>query len=216
MALQEDMQVLVGDLEAASARRTRDESERHAVAASDARDRMAVVAGMRIELAEALGMFRRERVMQAAQDARGRAEAEHERQAMAAQDARDRGASDYQRYGAAVADTRQRASDIASRSVDVTQTLSEFQRERFMQAAHDSRARAEAEHERQAIAAQDAGARAAVALELRKIGAFTPQGREALGECPERGVCGRCCRCFGYHVGSAAGFRGDSLCRAGE
>ena len=74
-----------------------------------------------------------------------------------------------QRYGAAVADTRQRASDIASRSVDVTQTLSEFQRERFMQAAHDARARAEAEHERQAIAAQDARARAAVALELRKI-----------------------------------------------
>ena len=67
------------------------------------------------------------------------------------------------------ADTRQRASDIASRSVDVTETLSEFQRERFMQAAHDSRARAEAEHERQAIAAQDARARAAVALELRKI-----------------------------------------------
>lgn len=169
MALQEEMQVLVGDLEATSSRRTRDESERHAVAAADARDRMAIIAGMRIELAEALSGFRRERVMQAAQDARGRAEAEHERQAMAAQDARDRGASDYERYGAGVADTRQRASDVASRSVDVTGTLSEFQRERFMQAAQDARARAEAEHERQVIAAQDARARAAVALELRKI-----------------------------------------------
>ena len=64
---------------------------------------------------------------------------------------------------------RQRASDIASRSVDVTGTLSEFHRERFMQAAQDARARAEAEHERQVIAAQDARARAEVALELRKI-----------------------------------------------
>ncbi len=176
MALQEEMQVLVGDLEAASARRTRDESERQAVAAADARDRMAVIAGMRIELAEALAKFRREHVMQAAQDTKARAEAERERLAMAAQAARDRGASDYERHGVAVQrhaagaeDTRQRASDIASRSVDVTKALSEFHRERFMQAAHDARARTEAEHERQAIAAQDASARAAVALELRNI-----------------------------------------------
>ena len=79
MALQEGMQVIVGDLEAASSRRTRDESERHAVAAADARDRMAEIAGLRIEVADALGEFRRERVMQTAQDTRARAEAERER-----------------------------------------------------------------------------------------------------------------------------------------
>ena len=90
------MQVLVGDLEAATSRGTRDESERQAVAASDARDRIAIIAGMRIELAEALGRFRQERVMQTAQDARARAEAQHERRAMAVQDARDRNASGYE------------------------------------------------------------------------------------------------------------------------
>ena len=176
MALQEGMQVIVGDLEAASSRRTRDESERHAVAAADARDRMAEIAGLRIEVADALGEFRRERVMQTAQDTRARAEAERERLAMAAQEARDRNGSDYERHGVAVQrhaagaeGTRQRASDVASRSVGVTETLSNFHRERFMQAAQDARMRAEAEHERQAMAAQDARARAAEALGLRKV-----------------------------------------------
>ena len=98
MALEEEMQVLVGDLEAASSRRTKDESERHAVAASDARDRMAEIAGLRIEVAETLGTFRRERVMQAAQDATARAEAQRERLAMAAQGARDRSGSGYERH----------------------------------------------------------------------------------------------------------------------
>ena len=122
MAIQEEMQVLVGDLEAASSRRTSDESERHAVAASDARDRKAKNAGLRIEVAETLGEFRRERVMQAAQDARARAEAERERLATAAQGARDRSGSGYERHGVAIQrhaagteDTRQRTSDIASR-----------------------------------------------------------------------------------------------------
>ena len=114
--------------------------------------------------------------MQTAQDANARAEAERERLATAAQGARDRSGSGYERHGvavqrhAAVADyTRQRASDIASRSAGITETLSDFHRERFMQAAQDARARAEAEHERQAIAAQDARARTAEALELRTI-----------------------------------------------
>ena len=176
MAIQEGMQVLVGDLEAASSRRASGESERHAVAAADARDRKAENAGLRIEVAEALGEFRRERVMQAAQNAGARAEAERERLATAAQGARERGGSDYERHGVAVqrhaastVDTRQRTSDIASRGADVTETLSSFHRERFIQAGQDARVRAEAEHERQAIAAQDARVRAAEALELRKM-----------------------------------------------
>ena len=187
MALEEEMQVLVGDLEAASSRRTGDESERHAVAASDARDRTAIIAGMRIEVAETLGTFRRERVMQAAQDATARAEAQRERQAVAAQGARDRGAADYERHGvdiqrhaAAAEDTHRRASETASRWTDVTGTLSEFHRERFMQAAQDSRARAEAEHERQAVAAQDSRARAEAEHERQAIAAQDARARAAV------------------------------------
>ena len=59
---------------------------------------MAEIAGLRIEVAETLGKFRRERVMQAAQDATARAEAQRERLAMAAQGARDRNGSDYERH----------------------------------------------------------------------------------------------------------------------
>jgi predicted transposase YbfD/YdcC len=124
---------------------------------------------MRIELAEALSQFRQERVMQTAQDAKARAEAQRERQSTAAQDARDRSAAGYERHGLGIQRHAADADDIRQRASDITGTLSEFHRERFMHAAQDARARAEAEHERQAIAAQDARARAAVAAELREI-----------------------------------------------
>ena len=92
MALLEEMQILVGDLEAAFSRRAGDERERHAVAAQDAHERAAQLAGRQAEVAGMLGELYHGRLAQTVQDARERAGDERERLAVAAQDAHERAA----------------------------------------------------------------------------------------------------------------------------
>jgi hypothetical protein len=90
MGLLEEMQVLVGGLEAAFSRRVEDERERLATAGQDARERIADIAVLRADVAGMLGEFRRERFTQGVADARERAGAERERLATAGRDARER------------------------------------------------------------------------------------------------------------------------------
>ena len=90
MGLLEEMQVLVGGLEAAFSRRAEDERERLATAGQDARERVADIAVLRADVAGMLGEFRRERFTRGVEDARERAGAERERLAAAGQDARER------------------------------------------------------------------------------------------------------------------------------
>jgi hypothetical protein len=90
MGLLEEMQVLVGGLEAAFSRRADDERERLATAGQDARERVADIAVLRADVAETLGEFRRERFTRGVEDARERAGNERERLAAAGRDALER------------------------------------------------------------------------------------------------------------------------------
>ena len=90
MGLLEEMQVLVGGLEAAFSRRAEDERERLATAGQDARERVADIAVLRADVAGMLGEFRLERFTRSVEDASERVRAERERLATAGQDARER------------------------------------------------------------------------------------------------------------------------------
>ena len=152
MALLEEMQLLVNDLEVALTRRTGAEHERQEVAAEDARERVA-------------GEHERQEV--AAEDARERAAGERERQEVAAEDARERAADMSERVAVSAQDARDRMTDIGSRQVEVAQALEEFHAERLTQAAEDARERAADERERQETAAHDARERATDERERR-------------------------------------------------
>ena len=90
MGLLEEMQVLVGGLEAAFSRRADDERERLATAGQDARERVADIAVLRADVAETLEEFRRERFTRGVADARERTGNERERLAAAGRDALER------------------------------------------------------------------------------------------------------------------------------
>ena len=115
MAILDEMQLLVSDLEAAFSRRLEGEKEREetaakdaqyramgvrelrATAAEDARERLAEISRRSSEVADMMDSFLRDRTAQAASDARDRAmverervKAERERRAEAAEDARAR------------------------------------------------------------------------------------------------------------------------------
>jgi hypothetical protein len=115
MAILDEMQLLVSDLEAAFSRRLEGEKEREetaakdaeyramgvrelrATAAEDARERLAEISRRSSEIADMMNSFFRHRTAQAASDARARAmverkrvKAERERVAEAAQEARAR------------------------------------------------------------------------------------------------------------------------------
>ena len=133
MAPIQEMQRLVAGLEAAFSARTAAEldrqetaasdareragvaSERHAAAMDDARERLAQIAGLRVEVSQTLGGFRQQEVFTALQDARERAAAEQERRTAAAQDARERAAADQERRTAAAQDARERAGVASER-----------------------------------------------------------------------------------------------------
>jgi colicin import membrane protein len=72
----------------------------------------------------------RERQEAAAQDARERAREERERQEAAAQDARERAREGRERQESAAQDARERAARIASRRIEVGETLNGFHQER--------------------------------------------------------------------------------------
>ena len=90
MGILEEMQVLVGGLEAAFSRRADDERERLATAGQDARERVADIAVLRADVAETLEEFRRERFTRGVEDARERTGNERERLAAAGRDALER------------------------------------------------------------------------------------------------------------------------------
>jgi uncharacterized protein YjbJ (UPF0337 family) len=151
MALLEEMQVLVGDLEAAFSRRAGDERERLVVAAQDAGERVVELAGRQAEVAGMLGELFHGRMAQTVADVRERAGDERERLAVAAQDARER------------------AAEMAGRQAEVAGMLGELFHGRMAQTVADARERAGNERERLAVAAQDAHERAAEMLGLAKI-----------------------------------------------
>jgi uncharacterized membrane protein YccC len=108
MAILDEMQLLVSDLEAAFSYRLEGEKERLETAASDARyramgfrelrataaenarERLAEISRRSSEIADMMDTFFQVRTAQAASDARDRAGAERERRAAAAKEARER------------------------------------------------------------------------------------------------------------------------------
>ena len=108
MAILDEMQLLVSDLEAAFSRRLEGEEERQetavkdaqyramgvrelrATAAEDARERLEEISRRSSEVADMVDSFFRARTAQARRDARDRAKAERERRAEAAAEARAR------------------------------------------------------------------------------------------------------------------------------
>ena len=154
MALLEEMRTLVGDLEAAFARRLESEHERQETAAQDARDRAGA---------------EHERRAAAAKDTRHRADEVRERHGNSTQEARERLAEISVRYNE-VADTveafrRERLAQTAEDARDRTRA----ERKRRADAAQDARERASDDRERRSIAAHEAHERVAEILGLGNI-----------------------------------------------
>ncbi len=154
MALLDEMQLLVGDLEAAAARRAEGEHERREVAAGDARERAGA---------------ERERLEVARQDARERADGVRERRVVATVEAQGRVAGITSRRGE-IAQTLSefRAGRLAHAAEDAHERTA-GERERLAAAGQDARERAADERERMEIAAGDTRVRVAEILDLGRI-----------------------------------------------